>query len=209
MNWYELDFWNSNEWEVICERLEDEEYCPGPESLFYSMDVTPLEEVRCVIMGQDPYPNPSLAMGLAFSVPNIVRQAIPPSLRIIFHELVNDVHCPFPTTTDLTPWARQGVFLWNAVPTCRYWESMSHDWEEWSRLTMEIVRRLNERGCVFVFVGSVARRFAHQVDNRSEFLATAHPSPRGSFNDKPFRGNRLFSWINDTLGQNPIDWRLP
>src|SRR5262249_45073109 len=122
---------------------------------------------------------------------------------------VRDLHFTYPVTTDLTPWARQGVFLWNAIPSCEQWRSMSHDWPEWEELTKEIIERLDERGIVFVFLGSVARRFEPYTSSRSESICFSHPSPRGSINsNSPFIGSRMFSTINDLLGSNPIDWRL-
>jgi uracil-DNA glycosylase len=173
------------------------------------MDLTPLQEVRCAIIAQDPYPNPALAMGLAYSVPNLVKEAIPPTLRSIFMEYVNDLHLPYPNTTDLTPWAKQGILLWNAVPTCHVWESMSHDWREWERLTSEVISAVDEQSSVIVLMGSVARRFASKVSRRSELIETSHPSPRANSSNKCFSGSRMFSKINDLLGNSPIDWRLP
>lgn len=208
--WYELDFWESEDWFRVEKDLSEISYCPGPGCLWLPMELTPLKEVRCVIMGQDPYPNPALAMGLCYSIPNLVRQAISPTLRNIFSELVNDLHVPYPTTTDLTPWAEQGVLLWNAIPTCKPWESMSHDWEEWRRLTREVILSANERNAVICCMGAVARGFVVGIDERSEVIETSHPSPRGcSFGSPSFRGSRVFSKINDYLGSNPIDWRLP
>src|SRR5258708_10657434 len=180
--------------------------CPCIDDLFLPMELTPYEEVRCAIIGQDPYPNPSLAMGLAFSVSDCVSRDIPPTLNTIFNELVNDLHFPYPTTTDLTPWSKQGVFLWNAIPSCEQWKSMSHDWEEWHALTKEIVEKLDTRGVVFVFLGSVARRFAIYTSSRSDTIELSHPSPRGGLHSRvPFKGSRLFTSINDKLGFNPID----
>jgi len=209
--WYELDFWTNGAWDMADWRLKqlEDNFCPGRGCLWLPMELTPLENVRVVIMGQDPYPNPCLAMGLAFSVPNLVRQAIPPTLRTIFNEYVNDLHLPLPTTTDLTPWAQQGVLLWNAIPTCKPWESMSHDWEEWARLTIEVVHAASKRDAVFVLMGACARRFSVYIDNRTSVIETSHPSPRASNGLHSFRGSRIFTKINDLLGYNPIDWKLP
>lgn len=211
-HWYELRFWTDGAWDMADWRLkqEDDNFCPGRGCLWLSMELTPLEDVRVIIMGQDPYPNPALAMGLFASVPNLVRQAIPPTLRTIFDEYVNDLHLPRPTTTDLSPWAKQGVFLWNAYPTCKPWESMSHEWKEWERLTREIVDTLDERECVFVFMGAKARQYASCISSRDRAIETSHPSPRGcASGSNAFRGSRVFTRINDLLGTNPIDWRLP
>lgn len=206
--WYELKFFK-DKWLSLQPILYDMDICPCIDDVFLSMELTPYENVRVAIVAQDPYPNPSLAMGLALSVPNLVREALPPTLRTIFTEYVNDLHYLFPKTTDLTPWAKQGVFLWNALPTCNQWQSMSHDWEEYHALTKEIVQELDQKGVVFVFLGSVARRFSDFTTPLSESICLSHPSPRASFSsNNPFMGSRIFSTINDLLGYDPIDWKL-
>ncbi len=212
--WDELVFFHKV-WPYFYLKLDEDNICPCIDDMFLSMELTPYEEVRCAIIGQDPYPNPSLAMGISFSIPNDVSKAISPTLRCIFNEYVNDLHLSFPTSTDLTPWARQGVFLWNAIPSCEQWKSMSHDWEEWHALTKEIVERLDDKGIVFVFIGSVARRFVPYVSSNSSTIELSHPSPRTNSYSPPsgspvrrFKGSRMFSSINDALGYNPIDWKL-
>lgn len=210
-DWTELKFWKSQEWKRAYDKLllDEDNICPCIDDLFLAMELTPFEEVRCAILGQDPYPNPSLAMGLAFSIPNLVQEAISPTLRTMFIEYVNDLHLVRPKTTDLTSWTKQGVFLWNAIPSCRQWESMSHDWPEWHALTKEIVEELDRKSVVFAFLGSVARRFHDYTTSSSESICLSHPSPRGSLNSHtPFIGSRFFSTMNDLLGYNKIDWRL-
>ena len=210
---WDLDFWNSEDWRNAQLKLEEEPFNPGIDNFFLPFLLTPFKEVHCAIICQDPYPNPDYAMGPCLSVPNSSSSYIPPTLRSVLDEYVADLHLPFPTTTDLTPWAKQGVFLWNALPTCRQWESKSHDWPEWHELTSEIVKRLDKKSVVFVFMGSVARRHIIHTSASSCTIELCHPSPRASLNSSrrnipSIRGSRLFTTINDELGSNRIDWRL-
>lgn len=224
MEWDDLKYWNTGEWQVIQERLDDYDkaftiYNPRRELIFSALDWTPFDKVKVVMYGQDPYPDRAMACGLAFSIPNgtvRVGNALPPTLEQIFKEYCEDLHYPFPASTTLTPWADRGVLLWNVIPTCAHQKSMSHDWPEWTPLTEEITRRLSDEGDkVFVFMGSVAKRFTKFVSEKDNtIILTSHPSPRGSLNSSyPFRGSRVFSNINHHLVQthhkSPIDWRLP
>ena len=223
-NWDDLKYWNTGEWQVVQERLDDIEkagnlFNPRREQLFAALDWTPFDKVKVVLYGQDPYPDRSMACGLAYSVPNgTIREGMapPPTLDCIFNEYCNDLHHTRPTRTDLSSWADKGVLLWNVIPSCAWQKSMSHDWVEWAPLTEEITRRLSDEGDkVFVFLGSVARRFARYVDvEHNTVLLASHPSPRGNLNSSnPFRGSRIFSSINDKLckvhHKDPIDWKLP
>lgn len=214
---WKLNYWQSGEWQVVNERLKDLEksgiaYNPKRSVLFDSLRVLPAGDVRVCIIGQDPYPDPRYATGLAFSIPNGERN-FPPTLKTIFNEYCSDLGYPVPGNGDLSRWSAQGVLLWNAIPTCRAGLSLSHDWTEYSWLTSEVVRKLSDRGVVFAFLGGVAKRFLENVDlTKNEVILTSHPSPRGSrFSKNPFEGSRLFSTINDKLnsqGLEPIDWRL-
>jgi uracil-DNA glycosylase len=165
-------------------------------------------------VGQDPYPAHKFATGLAFSIPSKYgRSDFPGTLRQIFSEYQSDLGYPLPRHGDLTRWTEQGVLLWNAIPSCTDGDSLSHDWPEYGSLNREVFRRLSEKGVVFALLGSVARRYANDVDLRNnKIILTSHPSPRGSLNAKmPFRGSRLFSTINgylNQLGLDPINWRL-
>jgi len=216
--WEDMRYWETGEWQVVEERLRDitkarKTYNPGKKNLFKALDLTPFSDCRVMFVGQDPYPDSAYATGLAFSVPEDT-SPLPPTLRTIFDEYESDLHYPRPTTGDLTPWAREGVLLWNAIPSCLAGHSLSHDWDEWRWLTGEIIENLREKGTVFVFFGSFARGYAslvNTVDN-CVTIETAHPSPRASLKAKtPFLGSRLFSRINDglnTLGSEVINWRL-
>lgn len=138
----------------------------------------------------------------------------PPTLQTILREYSEDTGYPLPLSGDLSAWGRQGILLWNAIPSCRTGQSLSHDWDEYSYLTREIITKLSDKGSVvFAFLGAVARRFTDYVDlTKNSIIITSHPSPRGSRNSKtPFDGSRLFTTINNKLadlGQPPIDWRL-
>jgi uracil-DNA glycosylase len=182
--------------------------------MFRALSATPLGKTKVVILGQDPYPDAGFATGLAFSIPPEVEPTdFPPTLRTIFAEYSRDLGYPSPSHGDLTAWAKQGVLLWNSIPSCRTGKSLSHDWPDscWDYLTREIIQRCDEQGVVFAFLGAVAKRHLHEV-KASPVIQTSHPSPRGSMNSRtPFNGSRLFSEINRKLikiGREPIDWRL-
>lgn len=216
---WKLNFWQSGEWQVCNENLKALEkagitYNPGRRYLFEALRRTPPGDVRVAILGQDPYPDERYATGLAFSIPgHFDNTQFPPTLQTIFREYTRDLGLSFPSHGDLSQWAAQGVLLWNAIPTCRNGRSLSHDWDEYTWLTREVVSRLSEKGVVFCFLGAVARKYLEYVDlTKNEVIITSHPSPRGSrFSKTPFEGSRLFSTINDKLnaqGLEPIDWRL-
>ncbi len=216
---WKLNFWQSGEWQVCNERLKDLEkagttYNPTRANLFAALRATSDRDVRVAIIGQDPYPQAQYATGRAFAIPSsFTAEQFPPTLNVIFKEYVADLGYPFPRCGDLSRWTAQGVLLWNAIPTCQSGRSLSHDWEEYSFLTKEIIQRLSQRGVVFAFLGAVARRYLEYVDlTNNEVLLTSHPSPRANrFSRTPFEGSRLFSTINDKLisqGLTAINWRL-
>lgn len=217
--WSDLNFWNSGEFQVCRERIDDDirnghGVVPSKASMFRALSATPLRETKVVILGQDPYPNAGHATGLAFSIPPELGPGdFPPTLRAIFAEYSRDLGYPSPAHGDLTKWAEEGVLLWNTIPSCRAGKSLSHDWPDgcWDFLTREIIRRCDDQGVVFAFLGAIAKRHLHEV-KASPVIQTSHPSPRGSLNSKtPFVGSRLFSTINAKLveiGHTPVDWRL-
>ncbi len=221
-NPWTLDYWKSGEYQVAREKLDDEQSAgyrinPPRADLFRALSLCPEAKVRVAIIGQDPYPDPRFATGLAFSIPrHFSQKEFPSTLRCIYDEYHSDLGYPCPSHGDLSGWGRQGVLLWNAIPSCRAGVSLSHDWpgREWEYLTREIVQRLSSRSCVLAFLGSVAQRFVGDVDETSGavVIKTSHPSPRGSLNSRsPFRGSRLFSTINDRLveaGMEPVDWKV-
>ena len=183
-------------------------YPPGSQ-IFRAFDLCPLDEVKAVILGQDPYHGYGQAMGLCFSVPKGVQA--PPSLKNIFQEIETDLGVRMSGSPDLTPWARQGVLLLNAVLTVRAGEPTSHGGLGWQTFTDAVIRTVSERreGVVFMLWGNYARSKAPLIDaSRHLVLEAAHPSPlaRGAF-----FGCRHFSRCNEYLaaaGKTPIDWKL-
>lgn len=217
--WDDFDFWQSGEWQKIQEDLDDLDrkrisYNPKREDIFAALDAVSYPSVRVAIIGQDPYPDARFCTGKAFSIP-ATETDIPASLATIFQEYQTDLHLPLPSTGDLEPWIKQGVLMWNCVPTCYTGKAGSHrDWNEWEYLTDEIVKRLSERPIVFVFVGSIAAKFDRNIQptSPSKVLYVAHPSPLARNAKSPFRGSRIFSTINAKLcelEETPINWRLP
>lgn len=221
MNWEDLDYWRTGEWQVVQERLDDDPgFCPRRDLMFEAMVQTPFEKTRVMIVGQDPYPDPEMACGLAFSVPltsSRVKSKLPPTLINIFDEYVADLHLPRPTNGSLIPWAQRGVMLWNAYPTCKIGQSMSHRWSEWEPLTREMISTLCTENTklglnvVFVLIGSASRSFATNVTGDHPVVETAHPSPLARRAKNPFKGSRVFSSVNAKLAEKfmeTIDWRL-
>lgn len=183
-------------------------YPPGS-LIFRAFDLCPLDRVKVVVLGQDPYHNPGQAMGLSFSVPDGV--PAPPSLKNIFREIESDLGIRMSGKPDLEPWARQGVLMLNAVLTVRAGEPTSHSAFGWQTFTDAVIRTVSDRceGVVFLLWGNYARSKSLLVDpSRHTVLEAAHPSPlaRGAF-----FGCRHFSKANAALvsrGKSPIDWQL-
>ena len=183
-------------------------YPPGSQ-IFRAFDLTPLPQVRVVILGQDPYHGPGQAHGLSFSVPE--NMPAPPSLKNIFKEIESDLGVKMSGYPDLEKWARQGVMLLNAVLTVRSGEAASHSKIGWEQFTDAVIRYISDNcdGVVFMLWGNFARSKRDLIDRSKHFvLEAAHPSPlaRGAF-----FGSRHFSQANNILvskGQKPIDWQL-
>lgn len=185
-------------------------YPPGP-LIFNALNSTPLDRVRVVILGQDPYHNPGQAHGLCFSVLPGVEP--PPSLQNIYKELQRDVGFVPPSHGCLQSWAEQGVLLLNAVLTVERFKAASHQGKGWERFTDRIVAILNERreGLVFLLWGSYAQKKGQIISRQRHLvLESAHPSPLSAY--RGFLGNGHFSKTNAWLrehGEQPIDWQLP
>ena len=185
-------------------------YPPGP-LIFNAFNTTPFDDVKVVILGQDPYHGPGQAMGLSFSVPPGVKP--PPSLENIFKELNNDIGMLIPKSGDLTKWAKQGVFLLNAILTVRAKEPASHQKSGWQEFTNKVIQVISDKkeGVVFMLWGKFAHEKQTLIDETKHFvLKAAHPSPFSA--DKGFFGCKHFSNANDLLvkqGKDPIDWSLP
>lgn len=172
---------------------------------------TPLDDVRVLIVGQDPYPTPGHAVGLSFSVSPDTRP-LPRSLQNIHRELVDDLGVPRPTSGDLSPWTRQGVMLLNRVLTVRAGDPGSHRGKGWEQITDTAIRGLVQRGdqpLVAILWGRDAQSLEPLLED-TPVIASAHPSPMSA--DRGFFGSKPFSRANDLLeelGGEPIDWSLP
>jgi len=183
---------------------------PGGE-IFNALNSTPFDEVRVVLLGQDPYHGPGQAHGLCFSVKPGVPP--PPSLLNIYKELQNDLGCVPPRHGCLEHWARQGVLLLNAVLTVEAGRAASHHGRGWERFTDRVVELLNSEreGLVFILWGSAAQKKGADIDrHRHLVLQSPHPSPLSA--SRGFFGNQHFSRANAYLqehGQAPVDWQLP
>ncbi len=181
---------------------------PGGQ-IFKAFELCPLDKVKVVILGQDPYHGYGQAMGLSFSVPQGVEA--PPSLKNIFKEIESDLGIRMSGSPDLRPWAEQGVLLLNSVLTVRAGQPASHSRIGWQTFTDAVIKTISDRceGVVFLLWGNYARSKAVLVDkSRHHVLEAPHPSPlaRGAF-----FGCRHFSATNEILaaeGKSPIDWKL-
>lgn len=185
---------------------------PPASQIFAALAATRPEQVRVVILGQDPYHGPNQAQGLSFSVPR--GQVLPPSLRNIFAELSSDLALTKPQHGDLSSWASQGVLLLNSVLTVRAGEAGSHQKLGWEHFTDAIISELNQRtpGLVFMLWGAYAQKKGRLIDRQRHLVLTAaHPSPL-SANRGGWFGCRHFSQANAWLQQQQlpqIDWSLP
>jgi len=183
---------------------------PHPDNWFTAFNLTPFNEVKVVILGQDPYHGPNQAHGLCFSVlPGV---SIPPSLRNIYKELDADLGLQPVKHGYLESWAKQGVFLLNSVLTVEHGAAASHRGLGWEVFTDAVIETLNTRtaNTVFMLWGGYAKRKGQMIDpNRHLVLQSAHPSP---LSVRGFTGCRHFSKANEYLencGKEPIDWQLP
>lgn len=207
--WADLPFFTAD-WPKLGAALQASPtpWLPGPERLFAALTLPP-EKVRVVILGQDPYPNASHAVGLAFSVPPNLRP-LPRSLNNIFKELHDDLHVSN-LSGDLSAWQDQGVLLLNPVLSVPEGESHGHKGLGWQVLARQILARTALRPTAYVLWGKPAQSFAEpllQGDQPHLVLRAPHPSPLSA--RRGFFGSRPFSQVNDWLvgrGEAPIDWR--
>ena len=191
------------------EKEEGRRIFPPGSQIFKAFELTPVKDVKVVILGQDPYHGPGQAHGLSFSVPE--NMPAPPSLKNIFKEIETDLGVRMSGYPNLEKWARQGVLLLNAVLTVRSGEAASHSRIGWQEFTNAVIRYVSEEceGVVFMLWGNFARTKSELIDrSRHCVLEAAHPSPlaRGAF-----FGCRHFSKANEYLastGRRPIDWQL-
>lgn len=196
---------------LLAEKAAGKRIFPKGRQWFRALDLTPLEDVRVVILGQDPYHGDGQAHGLCFSVQPGVRP--PPSLVNIYKELEADLGVRPPAHGFLEPWALQGVLLLNSVLTVEQARPGSHQGKGWERFTDAVIRLVSarERPCVFLLWGAYAQRKGEHIDARRHLvLKTTHPSPFSA--NSGFLGSRPFSQANAFLKANarqPVDWQLP
>nr|WP_307786977.1 uracil-DNA glycosylase [Pseudogracilibacillus auburnensis] len=194
-------------------KKEFERYTIYPEKkdIFNALHYTPYEQVKVVIIGQDPYHGAGQAHGLSFSVKPDVR--IPPSLRNIFKELHNDLGCEIPNNGYLVHWAKQGVLMLNTVLTVREGEAHSHRGKGWEIFTDKIISLISEKEnpVVFILWGRPAQEKIRLIDTgKHKIITSPHPSPFAA--RKGFFGSKPFSKTNEILqrsGEKSIDWQVP
>ena len=197
-------------YKTVMEEYRTKKIFPPPQDMFNAFEFTPLNDVKVVILGQDPYHNDGQAHGLCFSVKPDV--AIPPSLVNIYQELHDDLGCYIPNNGYLTKWAKQGVLMLNTVLTVRAHQANSHRGMGWEQFTDAAIRILNEqdRPIVFILWGSPAQKKAQMLNNPKHLILKApHPSPLSAY--RGFFGSRPFSQTNEFLVKNglePIDWQI-
>lgn len=194
----------------IREEYQTKTIYPPADDIFNAFHFTPLEEVKVVILGQDPYHEPGQAHGLCFSVKPHV--PIPPSLLNIYKELEDDLGCYIPNNGYLEKWTRQGVLMLNTVLTVRAHQANSHKELGWEKFTDAAIRVLadQDRPMVFVLWGKPAQKKKEMIYNPKHLvIQSAHPSPLSAY--RGFFGSRPFSQINAYLEKNglaPVDWQI-
>lgn len=195
--------------EFVRQEYEANRCFPPGKQIFSAFDHTPFDEVKVVIIGQDPYHGPGQAHGLCFSVGETV--PMPPSLKNIFEEIHTDVGTPLPQNGNLKRWAHQGVLLLNATLTVRAHQAGSHQNKGWEKFTDAVIEKLSEEreGLVFLLWGGPAKKKGARVDAAKHLVLTSgHPSPLAA-NRGYWFGNKHFSKTNEFLkerGETPIDW---
>jgi uracil-DNA glycosylase len=195
---------------LISEKSKGARIFPSGSQIFSALDHTPFDQVKVVLLGQDPYHGPGQAHGLCFSVNDGI--AFPPSLQNIFKELQEDCSCTIPRSGNLTKWADQGVLLLNATLTVRANEAGSHQNKGWETFTDQVIRKVaaNKEHVVFMLWGRFAQGKESLIDtSRHLILKAAHPSPLSAYNG--FFGCRHFSKTNTYLkqqGLGEISWQL-
>lgn len=214
-----------NNWDIILKEEFEKEYFkkittfldntkgvvfPRKDNFFKALELTPLDKVKVVILGQDPYHEPNQAMGLAFSVPR--GEKIPPSLKNIYKELESDLNIPAPTHGDLTKWAEQGVLLLNTVLTVEEHKALSHHKIGWQIFTDRLIYEVCQlnQPIVFILLGNEAKTKKEMIKNPNHLIIeSVHPSPLSA--NRGFFGSKIFSKTNNYLiknNLNPIHWYI-
>ncbi|CDM69286.1 Uracil-DNA glycosylase [Clostridium bornimense] len=194
----------------LIDEYKNKKIYPSMYDIFNALKLTSYEDVKIVILGQDPYHGENQAHGLAFSVNKGIK--IPPSLLNMYKELQNDLGCFIPNNGYLVPWAEQGVLLLNTVLTVREGEPNSHKNKGWEIFTDKVISKLNEREdpIIFILWGNNAKEKLKLITNKSHFILTApHPSPLSA--SRGFFGCKHFSKANDilkSLHKKEIDWQI-
>jgi uracil-DNA glycosylase len=211
--WEHLKFWKHT-WLDLEGELQNydnwgSKIFPDKKNWFRALELTPFRSVRCVILGQDPYPAKGYANGLAFSVYPHVRP-LPRSLRNVFGEYQSDLGYDMPRNGDLTAWAERGVLLLNTILTVEEGKPLSHAGIGWEKLTFEIVKALDkqEHPPVFVLWGRRVQEYKAAVSN-DRVILSPHPSPLSA--NQGFFGSRPFSRVNELLkgqGLKEVNWQL-
>ncbi|MGN0436926.1 MAG: uracil-DNA glycosylase [Lachnospiraceae bacterium] len=207
---YKKDYYRVLYQKVNEEYASGKKIFPPADDIFNAFHLTPLKDVKCVIIGQDPYHNDGQAHGLCFSVKPDVE--IPPSLVNIYKELEDDLGCYIPNNGYLVKWAKQGVLLLNSVLTVRAHQANSHQgigWEQFTDAVMDILNK-EDRPIVFLLWGKPAQNKAAKLNNPNHLILKApHPSPLSAY--RGFFGCKHFSQANAFLeehGLTPIDWQI-
>ncbi len=197
--------------DFVSQERSEHKVFPPEEDVYNALKLTPYEQVRVLLLGQDPYHNDGQAHGLCFSVrPGITP---PPSLINMYKELRDDLSLPIPNNGYLVHWAEQGMLMLNAVLTVRAHQPNSHKSKGWESFTDAVIRAVNAKGSPVIFVlwGGYAQKKIKLINTeRHIVIQSAHPSPLSAHNG--FFGSRPFSQINAALeanGQAPIDWHIP
>ncbi len=204
--WKDLDAFVASEREANPGKIY-----PPEDQVFAALNFMPYEDVKVVLIGQDPYHGQGQAHGLSFSV--LPGHKHPPSLRNMFKELKTDLDIDAPSHGTLTHWAEQGVLLLNTVLTVRHKEANSHRKQGWEKFTREIVKKLGQgdNRLVFILWGGQAKKMAKYIDTDKHIIVeSAHPSPLSAHNG--YFGSKPYSKTNDALkelGKDPIDWAVP
>lgn len=197
-------------YEFVKEEYSTKTVYPPADDIFNALHLTPLKDVKVLVLGQDPYHNVNQAHGLSFSVrPG---QKVPPSLQNIYQELHDDLGCYIPNNGYLEKWAKQGVLMLNTVLTVQAHKPNSHQGKGWEKFTDAIIEAVNEqdRPIVYLLWGRPAQKKVPMLNNPKHLILTApHPSPYSA--DRGFFGCRHFSQANEFLkanGAEPIDWQI-
>ena len=206
---FELSYMQELKLFLQSEKKRGKKIFPKGEYMFKALNLTPLDKVKVVILGQDPYHGSGQAHGLCFSVPEGVR--IPPSLQNIFKELQSDLGLSIPSSGCLESWAEQGVLLLNSILSVEKGLANSHSSKGWELFTDSVISMVNEKkSVVFMLWGGYAAQKGKSIDStRHLVLKSAHPSPLSAH--RGFFGNRHFSKCNQFLeskGISPIDWKV-